>query len=316
MGGTKSKVTNVGRILPYEEAVMDEKMLAFKRRIEEQIKVLRIAINSDDVNDPQMAENYAKKAERFLAIPFICDKKNKEKTLQHLKTYVKMVVSTDKEILGILKEWIQNKKDNKIVFANKYILPTSVKDFEYAEEFSEFIAQDIDFLNVKLPSFTSELVLVNKIIGFLADKEFLKKTGIKNSWKVRTLKEFIVKSAEDYPDEISKIEDCLTLPYFRYKKYLELTVKELEEVLNVRAVALQKVIDFIEAKIEDVRNQHDKAKIELYNGHYRLINNMLYEYDRFMAPLIELQKVKNEEYSLYRFGQGLIEADIFGSLYK
>ena len=48
------KEPTLGRILDYEEAQPDELLVDFKRRVNEQIDSIRVAIRNDDVNDPTM----------------------------------------------------------------------------------------------------------------------------------------------------------------------------------------------------------------------------------------------------------------------
>ena len=318
MAGTKeqSKPMSIGRILDYQAASPEEKILSFKKRLEEQIAVVQIGIKSGDVNDPKKAQNYIRKVKKFLAIDFFSNKKNKDKRVHHLKQHCKIVVATNKEIIDVLKKWISQKRSYKITVAEE-LLKTQGEHFSFMSEMASFYERDNGFLSDAKANYNSELILLNRIKGILSDKTISDALGVKNSWKVETLKESLLEWSQDYPINVEiELEDIFKLPYFRYKKYLELEVREFKELLDVRTTALQEVTDWLEERI--FCNNGDfrilKAEPEVV---YRATEfDLLDEYDKCLDDLSEVLQAYEKEYRLYRFGQGLIEADFFDSLYK
>ena len=311
---------SIGRVLDFTGAEPEEKIVDFKRRVSEQILSIRIGIKNDDVNDPKIAESYAQKAERFLQIPFFSDKKNKDKRVHHLKTECKIIVSRDKEIIDAYKEWIARTRDFKITIADKFSSPTGKEEFDFIPAICCFYDRDRDFLDALKVRYNSERILLNKFNGVIYDNAFVKTLEVKNSWKVAYLKKQLLEWAEDYNFDVeNELEDIFSHQYFKKKKYLNLTVKEINELIDIRL----KVLDFL---IETwIKNQVDNLNPirligygfdsrEIYKN-YTLVN-LLSFYDKAIKTRTLSLEFIQKEYSLYRFGQGLIEADIFDSLYK
>jgi hypothetical protein len=67
------------RVLDYQPVTEDGNITDFEKRIQEQIRSIRVGSKNGTLNDARKAENYAKKSERFLALPYFSDKKYKGK---------------------------------------------------------------------------------------------------------------------------------------------------------------------------------------------------------------------------------------------
>ena len=307
-----------GRLLDYEVAVADEKIVAFKKRVEEQIAVLRIGIVNGDVNDPQISESYAKKAERFLSIPYFTDKKNKDKRVRNLKTYTKIIVAFYKAVSDIVEEWVARKRGLKVIFANNFS-PFSEKkaNFDYVSQRRIFYDEDLEFLYGVRPKYESEHILMKRLLGLLADTEFLKAIGGKNSWKVSTLKEALSEWILDQSLEADReLEEVFKLPYFRHKRFLNMEVREFKEIVSVRVESLKKILEWIDTEIASIAKAKREIKDSLEMYGEKGIYDIFGDYDLFISQYTVKKKSYSELYSLYRFGQGLMEADIFASLYK
>ncbi len=313
----RSRPESIGRILDYTQADEEEKIVSFKKRVEEQIAVIKIGIANGDVNDVKKAESYARKSKEFLAIPFFEDKKNKDKRVHHLKTYCKVTVGADKDIIDVLKKWIEQKRSYKISTANRYF-PANKKDvFEFYPEIRVFYTTDITFLENEKVKYKSELILVNKIKGLMADKTFMEGLGAKGSWKVETFKEMLQEWSQDYPFGVEgELDEIFALPYFRYKKYLTLELREFKEFIDVRSKSLDYIIGWFddqilssEVDLRDIGSQHEAME-------KATAMDLLWFFDKSLEDLNNGLRGFEQEYKLYRFGQGMIEADIFDTLYK
>ena len=153
----------------------------------------------------------------------------------------------------------------------------------------------------------------------MTDKEFMKTIGCKNSWQVSTLKKALVEwvATKALPEEEKELSIILSLPLFKEKKVLELDVAKFKEIIQIRAEILKRLIEWVANK--EFRISAEKEL--LYSQRNKLtgnkfISDLFEEYDVQLKQLSEELKQLKEEYSLYRFGQGLIEKDIFDSLYK
>ncbi len=184
-----AETKGVGRLLPYEQTDYEEKITSFKQRVMEQVEVLKVGIKNGSVNDPKISERYIKKIELFFLSPFFGVAENFNKRVKDLKKYLKVAVAEEKEIQAIIEKWLLRKRNNKILVANSYsIKDDSYGNFFYKYEIEKFYDQDLELLYGILPTYKSELILLNKIKGLLADKTFLESLGAKNSLKVNTLK--------------------------------------------------------------------------------------------------------------------------------
>lgn len=304
---------SVGRLLGYERTNYDEKITTFIKRVKEQIDVVRIGIRDGSVNDPKVSEKYAKKAERFLSTPFFTDAKNLQKRVKDLKRYLKIVVGEEKELITIIEEWLTNKRSNKVLLANTY---SSKKDssFSYQLEIERFYDRDIEYLYGILPRYKSELILLNKLKGVLTNEEFLKSIGVKNSWKVGTLKSALSEWALDFPLGVEfELNELFTLPFFKGKKYIEMDVRDFKLIIDVRTSILENIVAWIDSEIKDSTLEKENSK---KNSQGKTIYDLYREYDNFITKFNTCKNVYKEMYSLNRFGQGLIESDLFDTLYK
>lgn len=315
MNGNKQKD---GRLLSYQLTTPDEKISKFKLRVNEQISVLRVAIKKGSVNDPKTCENYIRKIERFLACPFLSETKNDDKRLIDLKKYLKIKVADDKNISDIIQSWLELKRSAKVIIANTYILQDgSYQNFYYPYEIVKFYDRDLEFLRTKKTVFESQLILVRKVSGLLSDKEFLKALGCKNSWKVSTLKEELSEWVKDFPLNAEfELDEIYKLPYFKYKKYLTMEVRDFVELIKVKAKSLEEIVDWINEEIIEINKAKKEAEDNIESLRDKNIYDLYKLFDAFIAKYATSKRVFDEQYSLYRFGQGLIEADIFAPLYK
>ncbi len=316
------KEPTLGRILDYTVADPDEKIVDFKRRVNEQISSIRIAIRNDDVNDPKIAESYARKAEKFLQIPLFSERKNKDKRVHYLKTECKVIVSRDKEIIDALKSWLIRTRDYKISVADKYSNPKEKEEFNFLTAIRCFYDRDVDFLKDLEVKFNSERILLKKFMGIVLDNAFVKTLSCKNTWKLSYMKKQLLNWSEDFSLGVeSELEDIFSHEYFRKKKYLDLSVKEAIEIINIRIRVLDFLIDtWIKNQIDNLNSirligyGYGLDNREQYSN-YTLVHLLAYYEKAIQTRTLSLNFIQ-QEYSLYRFGQGLIEADIFDPLYK
>ncbi|MBR6253714.1 MAG: hypothetical protein IKR04_07870 [Clostridia bacterium] len=311
-----AETKGVGRLLPYEQTDYEEKITSFKQRVMEQVEVLKVGIKNGSVNDPKISERYIKKIELFFLSPFFGVAENFNKRVKDLKKYLKVAVAEEKEIQAIIEKWLLRKRNNKILVANSYsIKDDSYGNFFYKYEIEKFYDQDLEFLYGILPTYKSELILLNKIKGLLADKKFLESLGAKNSWKVNTLKSALSEWALDFPFGVEfELKELYELPFFKSKKYLDMDLRDFKEVIDNRTKTLENIIKWIETQIKET----SAAKNELEGKQF--YNNNIYDlfkvFDEFIEKYSGIKEVYRELYSLHRFGQGLIENDIFETLYK
>ena len=315
----ETQENTIGRILDFQPSNPDELISSFKRRIEEQIAVVRIGIQNKSVNDAKISENYAKKAERFLGIQYFCDKKNLKKRVRDLKKVLKQKVAYDKELISIIEEWIIQKRKNKIIAAEKFTPIRAQNDFSYYDEMCSYYCFDMDFLNTCETKYTSERIIINRLLGLLSDENVV--SGLfhfKNSWKVETLK----KALQDNRKGLTNITDdefteMMALPYFRYKKYLTMECDEFKELLSIRSAVLMGIEGWIKDQYYDAcRSREHLHEITVINVMKANVTDLFNEYDEFLSVWDRTKKEYEREYSLYRFGQGLIESDIFDALFK
>ena len=317
---------NVGRLLDYRFKNYSEKITSFHRRISEQIDILDIAIEEDAtkveedriLNDSKKARFFAKKAQRFLNTYFFTDKDYKEKRVQNLKDDLKVNVFAYKILASILEARIISKRSHKIILAQKYSSAKGNKEkFNYCYEYQRFFETDLEYLNNIKPNYDSQLILVNKLKGILADKEFLKLFGFKNSWKVSTLKKEISTWVKDHSLEAEyELEEIFSLHFFKHKKYMDMTVSEFKEAVDTYCRGLIAVIDWIGTQINEDESLIDSIRAYGWKVCALPISEMYKVYDDFLKKCSSVKKTIDDMYDLYRFGQGLIEADIFDSLYK
>ncbi len=308
------------KIRSYVPLNPNEKVSKFVTTIDWQIQAIKVGIANDAVNDPKKAENFANFAERFLKSEFVKDM-HRDSTIQQLKDKLKIIVGSYKELISIMKEMIDRKIKKKIMLAQNYVQYGSGKIPEFDALYEEQYVDDFVFLKTQLPTYESEILLIQKLFGMLDDKEFMQEIRFKNSWKVDTLKKAIVKWKEeneldDIPSE--EISQILLLPYFRYKKYLTMTVADLKNFLRIRKRILNLVASWIRSMIAVLGKNREISQIkmkELSNDKKNLIT-ILGKYSESIKEIEEIMKSNETLYKLCRFGQGLIENDVFSTLYK
>ena len=307
----------IGRILPYETALYEEKISKFVLRVNEQIQVLKLGIVNGNVNNVQTAKNFARKAEKFLETPFFLIEENKDKRVKNLKAETKVNVGVRKELITIIENWLQLKNSQKVVTAKKYSPYKDHKAIDFISEIQIMYNQDVDFLNGLITKYTSDSILLNRLNGILSDKSFLQSLGCKNSWMVSTLK----KELSDWGEGESlraeeELQEVLSLPFFTRKKYLTMDVASLKEVVKIKAEIVNRILEWL----NDKKCRREAGLKKVMDNKNEFMNHDLYdllnEYEEFIKRIISAGKTIKEEYTLYRFGQGMIEADIFASLYK
>ena len=95
-------------------------------------------------------------------------------------------------------------------------------------------------------------------------------------------------------------------------------VSKLIELLRIRSLALDRIEQWISLKMTGLFSGYNHSAPRAILGKCKnyTINDLYDNYDRALDELEKEKEPLETEYSLYRFGQGLIEADIFASLYK
>ncbi|MBR3281185.1 MAG: hypothetical protein IKI57_05055 [Clostridia bacterium] len=318
MAETKNPNQSVGRLLNFESANYNEKITSFKRRIEEQIEVIKLGIKQGDVNDPVIAERYIKKTKRFLQTPLFTDISYMNHKVQKLKNDLKVLVYQFKEISAILAERISSKRWNKILLANKFTYASGkYADFYFPYEFQKFYESDLDYLYGIRPKFESQRILINRLRGLLADKDFLKSIGCKSSWKVSTFKDALSEWVKDFSLLAeAELEEIFELPFFKKKQYLTRDVASFKEIVNVHSQALENITNWIDEQINEDLAQTKDVSSNTMKYASKGITDMYKVYNDFIGRLTNSKKNIDEQYSLYRFGQGVIEADIFDAVFK
>ncbi len=318
------------RVLDYQPVSTDEKISTFQKRIQEQIDCIRLGEKNETLNDSQKAENYAKKCERFLASPFFTDKQYRGKNVSILKRDLKVHVGMCKEIITILEQWIEKRRGMKLTFAN---MATPV-DENATEKKKQFLLRErvrlytatVSFFQEKYSVISDELGILQTLLDMLLNKELMEFIGAKRSWKVSKLKEELLSifNGKNPADDESKakgisresLKALLVLKYFRHKKYLNMEVRELLDNIGVDASILKHVLEWISERLEANKSGLKDAKKETHSEGLRVeISRILSRYDEENYILNSLKRDIEKTYSLYRFGQGLLENDIFESLY-
>ncbi len=306
------------RIINYEPIAESAKVSVFVKRIGEQIRVLQIGITNGSVNDPEKAKNYASKAERFLVSPVVARCIKPDRTVRELKKRLKIETGLRKELAELLNTLIDWKIDNKIIVAQNHAPFKAGKEIPTDTYVSNLFLYDQNLFEVFLTKAEAERLLINKLIGLLADSHFVLETGCKNAWKVSNLKAAIALYQEDMGDERvgDDIAQILLLPYFKYKRFTDLTVAELKERLAIRTTILDGITGWVKQKQDAVNTAYDNFKSKSPAERRMDIYGLLRVFDQLIFQAKEEKRRVEDEYSLYRFGQGLIENDIFDSLYK
>ena len=316
----RNKPNTPQRQLPYDRTNYDEKVIKFKKRVEEQVEVIKIGIREGTVNDPKIAQKYVDKITRFFANPYFEDEKAKTTwRLIDLKNHLKVAVAKYKELSNITQEWVTNKRGSKIIVANTYKLQNGTsQNFYYPYEIQRFYNSDIAYLNSVLPKYQSEHLLIAKLLGILSDENLLKKTlSCKESWKVSTLKEELRDWAQDFPFEVEfELEELFAHKFLKSKKYLDMTVKDFRTLVKNRKMILEEITKWIEEQKRSINVKLKEVEDNIDNIKERNIYDIYRDYDAFISQYSAMKKEYDEKYSLYRFAQGLIERDIFDTLFK
>lgn len=319
MGETDKKCNDLsGRILSYEPVEETDTILEFRRRVEEQIDVLRIAIENKKVNDPKKAQNFANKAEVFLSNIIFARNSYLTKTVRILKRDLKKIVAIKKAALKILYDWIVLKREKKREFSKRYVPFEENKNrVNFKSEMMSFYSDDIYYLNGIIFSYSAELSQIEELLRFLKAKDVLGEIGFKTSWKVKTLKDELEAFSQNESSTWSAlIKRVLQLQYFKYNDFLKMTIKELIEFLNIRVEVLKYLSNWLNTELNGVvakKNKLNKTNIEHSEND---LKKVLDAYDSFINLYTERKRRVDTEYNLYRFGQGLLKKDIFESLYK
>ena len=313
---TKVEETKQGRTLIYVIPSMDDKIEDFREQLRGQISSIDIAMQNNAVNDMDIARNYAHKTLRFrdLCLRFT----SPDASVRTLKGYLKREVAIYKIYCEIYKALIQNKRGLKVILANEYSpLSKPMPYFDYRDERRRDYDNDLKVLAGFYNIYSAEQILIRQLSRLVSDPDMVAKVGCKNSWKVSYLKDILCQMSKDnqFDNEI-QIEEILKMQYFRLKKFYTLTISGLNEVLDLRLWILDEVVSWIK-KYQDRIN---KAKEETWSSSDKFEDRtrltILAELDHSIKDLEVVLKEKTEHYDICRFGQGLIKADIFDTLYK
>ncbi len=318
------------RVLDYQLTSTEEKITTFMKRIQEQIDCIRLGYQNASVNDPQKAENYAKKCERFLALPYFTEKEYKGKSVGAIKDDLKVQVGSIKEIVSIIDLWMEKLRAMKLEFARQATpwnqeMSQRKRSFLLREPVRAFTSE-VSFLQEKYDAFFADQATLMALLEVLLNEEFMGYLGAKRAWKVSTLKEEISASicgeqANSVDGKlvgvsIELLKGLLGLKYFRLKRYLSLEVRELMKVLSIDLEMTKAIVDWISGRITLFKSYLKAAKTKKIPDDTREgIRDVLVLYDQEISFLSDMKREFEKSYSLYRFGQGLLENDIFESLY-
>ena len=313
---TKVEETKQGRTLIYVIPSMDDKIEDFREQLRGQISSIDIAMQNNAVNDMDIARNYAHKTLRFR--DFCLSFTSPDATVRTLKAFLKKEVGSYKIYCEIYKALIQNKRNFKVILANEYSpLSEPTPFFDYCDERRRDYDSDLDVLARFYNIYNAEQILTRQLERLVSDPDMVAKIGCKNSWKVSYLKDILCQMSKDnqFDNEI-QIEEILKMQYFRLKKFYTLTIGGLKEVLDLRVWILHEVVDWIkkyQACINKAKEETWRCS-DKYKDRTRL--TILAELDHSIEDLEVVLKEKADHYDICRFGQGLIKADIFDTLYK
>ena len=180
-----------------------------------------------------------------------------------------------------------------------------------------FYSDDIYYLNGIILSYSAELSQIEELLRLLKAKDVLGEIGFKTSWKVKTLKDELEAFSQNESSTWSAlIKRVLQLQYFKDNDFLKMTIKELIEFLNIRVEVLKYLSNWLNTELNGVvakKNKLNKTNIEHSEND---LKKVLDAYDSFINLYTKRMRRVDNEYNLYRFGQGLLEKDIFESLYK
>lgn len=318
------------RVLDYQPVTESESITTFEKRIQEQIRCIRVGDKNGTLNDTKKAENYAKKCERFLALPYFSDKKYKGKSVGVIKDDLKVQVGSRKDFISILTFWYDKKRDMKLAFVES-VSPLSgsfsqKKRHEIAMTRKRMYMADISFLQEKLQSYEATKTALTSFLGVLINESFMDYVGAKRTWKVSMLKEKIISLCHEnleirVEDKIAGVSlellnSLLLLKYFKYKRYLDLEVRELMKTVSIDIAILEKVLDNLTLMLAIAKEKLKFSKMMSDCEDISMeITRALELFDSDLKMLYAEKKKMEKDYSLYRFGQGLIENDIFESLY-
>ncbi len=303
------------RILGYTLSNPDEKIVNFITRINEQIGVVEESIKTGTVSDVGISRNYIEKARGLLNIQFFDLDAVQSKRVKDLRNFLKIESEVNKEISLILKAIIRFIRNFRIILNNKYTLNDGkYQDFYFPYEYKNLCQAIKEKLKLYLPRYQSELILINKLLGLLSEDSFLKTISARHSFKVSTVKEVLADGSQAYRfDESFELEELLDYKYFTDKDFASLDITTFKVVLSNHSKAFSRIIESINDMLKHIE------ELESDSDTFDADSNIFEMLEVCDACIIEFKTTKeliDKEYNLYEFGQGLIEYDIFGTLFK
>ena len=305
------------RLVDYSPISADMKIGAFiaKKRLE--VRDIYISIKNGTANNPRKSENFAKKTTEF--IEYIEEHRiNEKSSVRELNKKVQIQAALLKEAIRMLDAMIETKLTSKVVIGELYAPFSDITLTRFATHMTNLYKFDLDYLVIEKQKAEAELVLINLLIGLLADKSFMESLGAKNSWSVETLREeLVVLADEQYLDKEDKrkIGQILTLPYMKSRKYLKLSVAEVKEIIAVRKAILEKTIDWIDSVTKYLKDDKKLFARSKLPSEKKNIYTLLEQYERSINHFSERKERMEREYRLLRFGQGLLHSDVNGPLF-
>ena len=305
------------RLVEFSPISTDMKIGAFIARKRLEVRDIYISIKNGTANNQRKSENFAKKTTEF--IEYIVEHKyNENSSVRELNKKVQIQTAVLKEAIRMLDTMIETKIKAKVVIGESYA-PFSEKPINrFSTHMANLYRFDLDYLAIEKQKVEAELVLINLMIGFLADKSFMESIGGKNSWSVETLRGNLVALANEQflnKEDKRKIGQILTLPYMKSKKFLKLSVAEIKEIIAVRKAILEKIIDWIDSVTEYIKEDKRLFARSKLPAEKKNVYTLLDQYKRSINFFTNRKEWMQREYRLLRFGQGLLHNDVNGSLF-
>ncbi len=306
------------RLVEYVPTTPEEKISTFVKRMWQLSEGIDVDNENGITNDREKSANNAKKIKRFLE--YIQGTKiSGNKRMKDLIRFLKIEAAFYPEAMRMLEDMMSRKLDAKVIIGKTYAPFSANALGRFNVHMSNLFEMDIDYLSLERQKFEAELVLVNMLIGLLSDKELMTQMECKNSWKVATLKEAISEMLDTCylgEDDRRTFTQILTMQYFRYKKFLSLTVADFKETVLVRKMALERIIAWVDSWSKYIKDERALFEKTDFGKEEKNIYNLLKRYDQSYQHCRERKALMAKQYSLIRYGQGLIKRNIVDSLYK
>ena len=311
--------------LDYFLITEDDSIERFKKLLQQEVNTLYVDIALGKMNDADKSKHYAEKLEKVLALPYFNKKEYLSKTVGWLKEKVKIDTLIAKTTKEFLSTYFDDKRERKLEFTQKYVKNSKLKVFSDVQTgMLRYYNAEIKYFNTKKEEFVLERDVNDTLLWFTK----VYKDEINNQWKGKKFKEFLTEklsnansekafsdlSATNKSEKVQHLEYALSnLPYFKYKKYLvQSTAADIKNEFNKVSAKTTHMLVLIEKYISYYKEKKSNEKFEYSDS----VDAVCSLYNTEFAELSEKIANVSKEYSLYRFFQGVIEADIFKSLYE